>query len=451
MFRKLGMIMAVGFAALCVSAGVSIAGETDLLVQKLVEKGVLSPNEAQILLDETKQDVARQNAKGTNDAIPQWVQNIKVKGDTRLRFESIRDKGVKDLTHERLRVRLGVESKVNDQMKVGIGLATGKPSDPRSRNISLGNGTDAYGTTGSTGPDNTAASAKNFELDYAYAEYTPVKWATIIGGKFQNPLWSPWDMIWKGDITPEGAAVKLNYNLFPGFNVFMNDLAFVLRNPDSGIKGRQNAAMFASQIGSSWDIANSINLKSALTYYKFEGIQGQPRFSYSVGGNTATLSCTQGATASSTCYNYNYDALSPSAEIGFKNPFGESVGAFIPYAAVFGDYIYNVSGKHSSTGRGGFDTGVKLGYEKVADKNQYTLKLATSKIGANAWLDAFTDSDRYKKGYTNTQSYEGILEYGLGKSTSLSLDYYYSFQLDKQSSGNRMPEQLYQIDWNLKF
>ena len=121
MVKKLLWFMAAAF--LIIRPGLALAGETDLLVQKLVDKGILTATEAQILMDETKQDVAKQNAKGTNDAIPSWVQTIKIKGDTRVRFEGIKDKSAssgaasKYLTHERLRVRLGLEAKVNDKMK----------------------------------------------------------------------------------------------------------------------------------------------------------------------------------------------------------------------------------------------------------------------------------------------------------------------------------------------
>jgi hypothetical protein len=60
------------FVAACLVAcpGIASAGETDLLIQKLVEKGILTASEAQILQDDVKQDVAKQNAKGTNDALP---------------------------------------------------------------------------------------------------------------------------------------------------------------------------------------------------------------------------------------------------------------------------------------------------------------------------------------------------------------------------------------------
>ena len=65
----------------------SFAGELDILVQKLIEKNILSPLEGQIILDETRADVAKQNAQGTNDAIPTWIQNTKLKGDVRLRYQ----------------------------------------------------------------------------------------------------------------------------------------------------------------------------------------------------------------------------------------------------------------------------------------------------------------------------------------------------------------------------
>ena len=438
--KVLSLFIVACFLACPVAA---FAGETDVLIHKLVEKGVLTPNEAQILMDETKQDVAKQNAKGTNEAIPSWVQTIKIKGDTRVRFEGIKDKqatsgsSTKYLTHERLRVRLGMEAKPNDLMKVGIGIATGKANDPRSRNITLGNSTDATtnGTT-ATGPDYTPGSGKNILLDYAYAQYTPVKFATITAGKFQNPMWSPWDMIWKGDITPEGAAVQLNYPVNSDLSLFMNTLGFALRNPDAA--GAKNTGMYAVQPGVVWNITPTITMKSALAYYAFNNLRGNPKFSYSKGGNRLC--------DSSANYCNNYDSIQPSAELGFQNPFGE----ILPYVSIFGDYIKNMSAHHL-TSTSGYDAGVKFGYEKVADWKQWQVRGAVSKLGKDAWVDAFTDSDRYQKGKTDTISYEGILEFGLGKNSSLVVDYYYSQMLLQQAVGGRLPEKLIQVDWNLKF
>jgi len=98
------------------------AGEVDLLIQKLVEKNILSANEAQILLDDTKQEVAKQNALAKNDAIPAWVQSIKMKGDLRLRYQTEKkDEGSTTRNRARVRYRLGVEAKPNAQFTVGRG------------------------------------------------------------------------------------------------------------------------------------------------------------------------------------------------------------------------------------------------------------------------------------------------------------------------------------------
>ncbi|MBF0569878.1 MAG: putative porin [Candidatus Omnitrophica bacterium] len=470
MLRKLGTIMIVGLAVLSISAGGAVAGEMDLLVQKLVEKGVLSAGEAQELVTETHEQIKKQNAMGTNDLLPQWVQTMKIKGDTRVRFEAIKDKSAlygaskvypydplagastnntKYLTHERLRVRLGLEANPNDQMKVGIGIATGKGSDPRSRNVSLGNDNT------STGTDYDSASPKNIVLDYAYAQYTPLQYATITAGKFQNPIWSPWDMVWKGDITPEGMAVQLNYPINSDLKLFVNNLDFVLRDADA--LGAKQPGLYAVQPGVSWNITPNTNLKSAVAYYQFENLRGNPRISYGVGGNRVytTSGVYDPIYATTSVYGNNYNSIQPNAELGFKEPFG----GLVHYASIFGDYIKNLSAHHL-TSVSGYDVGVKFGVEKVSDWKEWEMKLATSKMGKDAFVDAFTDSDRYQKGMTGTQSYEGIFEFGLGKNSSLVLDYYYSFLIDKTNlvstgpttygSGHR-PEQLLQIDWNLKF
>ncbi len=438
MVKKFLWIMVAACLTAC--PGLASAGETDVLVQKLVEKGVLTPYEAQIVLDETKQEVAKQNAKGTNDAIPTWIQTTKIKGDFRTRYEHRENKGSPStrLSRERIRVRLGLESKINDQTKVGIGMATGRPGDPRSRNITLGS--SGYEAAN----ENTPASGKSILLDYAFAQYKPVDFATLTAGKFQNPLWQPNDMIWKGDITPEGLAANVSFSPFQGFDLFMNDMVFVMRNTETATVSSTNndsINMAALQPGFNWAVSDSINLKGAASYYLFQNIEGSTVQAKSSGTNSKAVD--------GTSYKYGYDSVSPSLEMGVKNPFGETMGAYIPYAAVFGDYIYNVDSHHPNTGRGGFDSGVRIGYEKVSDKNQWQSKFVYSKLGRDAWLDAFTDSDRYQ-GKTNTRSYEAAIEYGIGKNSSIALDYYYSTLLSKTSLG-RTPEQLIQVDWNLKF
>ena len=52
------------------------AGEVDVLVQKLVEKNILTPADAQIILDETKIQVSKDLAQAKSLSVPEWTQRI---------------------------------------------------------------------------------------------------------------------------------------------------------------------------------------------------------------------------------------------------------------------------------------------------------------------------------------------------------------------------------------
>ncbi|HOU36942.1 MAG TPA: hypothetical protein PK562_06700, partial [Candidatus Omnitrophota bacterium] len=58
-FGRIGVTAA---AVICAAVTLAFGGEIDLLVDKLVEKGVLTQGEAQQLITETKEEVRQQNA-----------------------------------------------------------------------------------------------------------------------------------------------------------------------------------------------------------------------------------------------------------------------------------------------------------------------------------------------------------------------------------------------------
>ncbi|MCM8782066.1 MAG: putative porin, partial [Candidatus Omnitrophica bacterium] len=204
MNRLLAIAVLIGFMAVNLGIGSCFAGEIDILLQKLVEKGILTPGEAQQIGTETKEQVKREIAEGKYSSLPAWVQNTKLKGDFRLRYQRDHSKKLPTTTtptdrhRGRIRLRLGLESKVNEKLLVGAGLATG-----------LNDGfTDASRSTNVSFSD--SSSKKSISLDYAFAQYSPFSWVTLIGGKFKNPLWEPGDMFWDTDINPEGSALKLS-------------------------------------------------------------------------------------------------------------------------------------------------------------------------------------------------------------------------------------------------
>ncbi|MFH1854386.1 MAG: putative porin [Candidatus Omnitrophota bacterium] len=396
------------------------AGEVDVLVDKLVEKGILSPVEAQIILDETKQEVAKDLAQGKSYALPDWVQRTKLKGDLRLRYQ-YDDKDLDSVSgrnRERVRFRLGIESKVNGQWKIAAGLASGS-SDPRSTNQTL---QDTF-------------SSKGINLDYMYAQYTAAPWLSVVGGKMERKpiLWEPTDLLWDGDINPEGAALVLSKGM-EGIDLFMNTGFFVI--DESSSKSKEPWMSYA-QPGLKWEIGEDVSLKAAATYYYIDS-KG-----YDI-DNSANTNSLSGAN-----HKYNYDSISPAFELGIKKPFG----GMVPYSGLFGEYVSAFDPKNDNDG---YVAGFKFGDKKVEKKGEWQAKYIYRRLERDAWLDALPDSDAYD-GDTNVKGHEIVFEYGLGKNVTLGLDYYFMEPIktlsgvSDHSLGSSNEQQVLQADVVMKF
>jgi hypothetical protein len=387
------------------------------LLQKLVEKGVLTPGEAQQVGTETKEQVKQEIAAGKYSSLPEWVQNTKLKGDFRLRFQNLHEKNAgdisKDTTIGRIRLRLGLDSKVNDKLKVGVGIATGS-GDPRSTNISFG----GY------------SSKKSIYLDYAYAKYDPLPWLNLVGGKMLLPdvLWEPTDLIWDTDITPEGAVIGFNKVLDAKTSVFMKAGPLVLVDDTSTTSG---ANAFLVQPGINYTLNDRVSVKGAVTYEYFQ-TKDSAATTYSKGQNTRIGGS----------YAYNYSDISPALEFSIKEPF-KAFGLNVENLKLFGEYVNNfaVSNKNS-----GFSTGFQFGNEKIEKWGDWQVRYIYAMLAKDAVLDILPDSDRLS-GKTGMRSHEGILTFGLAKNTFLAFDVYRSWSL----VGAKAPETLVQVDWNMKF
>jgi hypothetical protein len=433
MRKFVASVLLAGFIALILGPRLSYAGEIDILLQKLVEKGILTPGEAQQIGTETKEQVKAEIAAGKYSSLPSWVQNTKLKGDFRLRYQhdhakrlfnsSTNKNGNQD--RARIRLRLGLESKVNDKLLVGIGLATGKSDSSsdaaRSTNITLG-GDGGFGK-------------EPIALDYAFAQYSPVSWATLVGGKFKNPLWEPGDLIWDTDINPEGGAVKLSsVKLLPNSELFMNAGVLLVENKNSW---SADPTLFAFQPGITYDLNENIKVKGAVSYYDFTGARGK-----TLSGSSGTNS------GASSGLLYNYRNVIPAVEISVKDPL-KFMHADIPYLALFGEYVQNVA--DDVTENSGYMLGFKLGQEKIGKWADWQLRYNFAMLEKDAILDILPDSDRYG-GKTGMRSHELGFDWGLGKNTWLSLDGYYGWQLKGNfDSTQSKPASLVQVDWNLKF
>ncbi len=240
----------------------------------------------------------------------------------------------------------------------------------------------------------------------------------IISGKFKNPLWKPSDLLWDGDLNPEGAALKLSYSPKDNVDFFLNSAFFLLEESSSH---NNEATMWAFQPGFKISHGNAY-WKNAFTLYAGNDLKGRS-FNESAGTNNSD--------------NYNYSCGAYSTELGMKLK-----NAPINYIGVIGDLVYNPD---PSTGNTGFLFGVKLGDKKVKKKGQWQAKALYRRLEKDSWIDAFPDSDTLS-GKTDVKGPEFIFKYAVAKNVVFGADYYYTKRISSD-----VKEHLLQLDMVYKF
>ncbi len=404
MILKYGRLVAavsVIVSVLCGSPAFASNDAMKELLQVLRDNGTISEDAYSVLINSVAADAERSHAeieKTTDhklakmveaDDKTKWAEKIKLKGDLRLRrqHERVDDADNADdpsQTRYRYRLRLGAEGKVNDDVKVGLGFASGS-DDPTSTNETL---------------DDTFSS-KDTRLDYAYAEWQPVDYAKLVAGKFKRKsyLWAPTDLLWDGDINPEGVSVHFETDNSAGTS-YANAGIWIL---DEEEDSKDDPLMQYIQLGHKFKVDN-VYANVAGTLYQFDNVEGEPLLD----NIRATNTVDDGN------YKYDYDSLGLSAELGMKD-------VFMPgkVFAVFADYIKNSDSKEDK----GYALGFKFGDKKVSNRHQWQFKYVYADLEQDAFLDNFPDSDRFG-GETAIKGNEFIFNYGLHKNIVFGVDYY---------------------------
>lgn len=245
--------MVAGAAGIMALTASSWGQTADALIDKLVEKGILSVKEANNLREET--DKGFNQAYSVKSGMPDWVNSLKLNGDFRLRYEGIYQDDdnamvgsqppstlpntatFEDQNRFRYRARFGVTVVMADQFEVGLRLASGNgtagDSDPLSTNTTFGNN----------------ASKKAVNIDLAYAKWTPKDWLMIEGGKMNNEFWMS-DLIFDGDYTPEGAQEKLSHVINDKHAVSWTSGQFVIDENfvATGLGNNNDTYLFVNQV-----------------------------------------------------------------------------------------------------------------------------------------------------------------------------------------------------------
>ena len=362
----------------------------------------MEAQQKKVVAEEVNKAVEQKQAK-LPDSI-KWVENMKISGDLRYRYEGIdswskgkwSSKGESDsIERNRLRARVGIYDKINDEVDVGFRLGSGSNGDPVSTNQTEG---DAF-------------SKKPIWLDQAYFDWHPkaITGFDFIGGKMPKPFYRVGDnqLIWDDDLNPEGLAVKYEMPLSDSLKAYINGGGFWVGNPDN-----PDTAVAAST--SLWGIQgylkntfeNKSYLLGGMSYYTYGHIEDEPNVSSTWGKNSFF-----GNTSSGGTYKYGYDIVEGFAEYGTKI-------ADYP-VAVYGDVAYNTDAP------GSINNAWLIGttFNKAKDPGSWQLGYNYREVQSDAVVGQFNDSD-FNGGGTNARGHWFNFTYQLAKNFQTGLSYF---------------------------
>lgn len=167
---------------------------------------------------------------------------LKITGDLRLRAQGdYSDSDGTNRTNTQLRARLGATYALDDLVTIGGRVVTGDGDDPNSSDVQLSNWDDDL----------------QISLDLAYAQLN-FGGLRVYGGKLPNPL-TRTDLVWDGDVNPQGVSAVYKLPLASGGAFRANGLFFSIdeqvAGPDSTMGGMQLGFDSPSHGGFKYDLS----------------------------------------------------------------------------------------------------------------------------------------------------------------------------------------------------
>lgn len=367
-----------------------------------------------------------------------WPDKITLKGDLRIREEYIDQgddsKGKGGFTENRLRLRarLAVEARINDELKAVIGLSSGD-DDPVSGNQTLGQ----------------EFSRKPIRLDLAYAEWTPsvisdlgAGAVTLDGGKMRNPFIMVSELIWDPDVNPEGLAASYRIPDTEYLEAMANAGAMWYYERKSG----PETMLYTGQLGLKVKPAKGYNILIGGSYYYFTNVKGYHAFDYknddkATGANFYGNSSENNAGSGNTnmVYANEFHELEALVQVGFPLP----LPSVMTTGKIYGDYVKNLD---PSSDNAGYQFGLQLG--ELRDKGDAMIGYAYRKLEKDATMGAMTDSDWWGGG-TDGKGHQVKAGCQIFKNWSLNATYFFKNQ--KEMSKADVNYDRFQLDLTAKF
>jgi hypothetical protein len=277
-----------------------------------------------------------------------WTDKIKITGDFRYRHELISDQtgtaarqvDVPQRDRHRMRIRLGIQALVNDDISVISRFATSTftngTGSPVSTNQDLGSG---FGE-------------KPFWVDRAYIDYHPWKQFSARAGKFAVPF-DGTDLVWAADINLEGIAALPSISiskteLYAGLGGFWAAERVSSAGPDQGL--------FVGQIGGTPTFGN-FNGLLAVSYIDYGNVKNGPLlYNATKGMGNSTHYSPLDSARTTLLYNNDYNMIDVTGQAQFKTD-------KIDYT-VLGDFVKN-TGSEKDTANTGWLAGFTLKFKKL--------------------------------------------------------------------------------------
>jgi len=347
-----------------------------------------------------------------------WASRISWKADFRYRHENVHaEEAVTDQDRQRLRARFGLTAKINDTLTGTIQLATnGGNNDPRSTNQTEGEGW----------------TRKGIGLDLAYVDWKPVSGLSLMAGKMPQPWQKVPDLLWDGDITPEGLALKYVRGPF-----FVNAFGHYLSERST----LSDATLIGGQLGVTGNLG-AAKLTGVVGYYDVGGVQGKittaatgctanPVFFGGPQGNTTTT--VGGCARLANDFNLIEGLLQADFTVGTRP------------LSLFAHYFQNQEASDLDTA---YAAGLTFG--RASNPKTWELGYLYQSVEKDSQFGQFTDSD-FGGGITDTEG--SVLRFGYAPARNWVLNgtYFMNQRFVDAPGAIERDYDRYQLDLNFRF
>lgn len=428
----------------------------DALLDKLVDKGILTPKEANELRDES--DAGFRKAYQVKSGMPDWVTAFKVNGDFRARYENFNSENDSDRRNDgtlnnnafidrsrfRYRLRLGMVASIKDNFEVGLRLSSSEASggfggDPISGNTTM--------------QDN--GSKKFVYLDLAYGKWSFINTKAVTGaitvGKMENPfLFS--DAVFDNDYTPEGLGLNLTYRVNDQHSFKFNAGGFML---DELSGDSEDPYLYGAQVR--WDATWNAHLSSSAGIAALNLVHSQQLTNGAV--PAVNRGNTRNAGTGALAFHYNPVIVDAALTYTFVDGIPFYKAAFPIKLA--GEYMNNTAADDRNQA---WQAGVTFG--KSGKKGLWEVSYRWKELQGDAWYEELTDSDfgafyqgtlpnsgsgtGYGSG-TNVRGHIAKFSYSPYDALTLGITYFRTTAINEVPVGSVSDMSRLQVDASLKF